>query len=157
MARPTPNGKTIRAARLKAGERKPVGRAPKHFSKDEIDAWNTIVEECHWCDKSHRLWISRAALDAARLRILDDFFQIQLAACRKNKLHESDAFVGDDGKEHPKFTILLRLNEGLRKMLSALGATPAAQVRMMSHFTKTQMPKGSDIEGGVADRGRFLK
>lgn len=159
MAKVSGNGRYVKAAsRMPAnGERKPVGRAPKDFNKYERDAWNIIVDDIFWCNKSHRLWVGRAARKAARLKHLDNFFTLREAECVKNGQHISDAILDDDGKkEHVKHKIMMHIDEELRKMLSSLGATPAAQVRIMSGFTKMQTLAGGDVEGSPADRGRYF-
>jgi len=158
MAKVSGNGRYVKAAsRITAkGDRKPVGRAPKDFDKDEIDAWNIIVAECHWCDKSHRMWVGRASKIVARLKRIDSFFKTRTDEYRKNKMPDAYAYLNDEGKRHPLMTELHASEEGLRKMLSALGASPAAQVRMLSNITKAQKPPGSDTEGSPADRGRYF-
>ena len=158
MAKVSGNGRYVKAAsRMPAdGERKPVGRAPKDFDKDERDAWNIIAAECHWCDKSHRMWVGRASKIMSRLKRIDIFFKTRTAEYRKNKMPDAYAYLNDEGKRHPLMTELHASEEGLRKMLSALGASPAAQVRMLSNISKSQMPAGSDVEGSPADRGRYF-
>ena len=158
--KPAANGKpVIKAAVGKelVGERKPLGNPPADFDADEKRAWKTIADELPWVDKSHRMWVARAAKIKARLEEIDGYFKTRKAEFKKNKLPVADARLGDNGRRHPHMVELHANEDTLCRMLTALGASPAAQVRMMSNITKSQKPPGSDTEGSPSDSGRFFK
>ena len=138
MARPSRNGvaergvKTPRDTKVAAGAGRPIGNAPKDFAPDERAAWNAIVAECPWVDMTHRRWVRGLALTAARVDRITNYFKKRQAEFKKRKEDTALAYLDDSGKRHPLMTDLLAAEESLRKSLSALGASPAAQVKMMS-------------------------
>jgi len=157
MAKVSGNGRYISAAsRMPAGDRKPVGRAPKGLSAEERDAWNTIAKECPWADSTHRRWILRVAVTSARADSIAEYFRKRQKEFAADGKEPALAFLGDDGKRHHLMTDLLAAEEGMRKLLAALGANPSAQVKMMTDITKASMPVGAEVEGSPADRSRFF-
>lgn len=138
MARPSRNGvaergiQTPRDAKIVQANRAPIGRAPQDFTPDERDMWNAIVRECPWVDRSHRRWLRVLALSAARVDRITKYFRRRQKEFAAEGEEVALAYLDDDGKRHPLMTDLLAAEEGLRKGLTALGASPASQVRMMS-------------------------
>lgn len=138
MARPSRNGVAERAIttprdiRPIKHEPTAIGRAPKDLRPSEQRKWNEIIRECPWVNKSHRQWVKGMALTAARVERITDYFNKRQEDYAKRGYDIALAYLDDNGKRHPLMTDLLAAEEGLRKGLSALGASPASQVRMMS-------------------------
>lgn len=159
--KPPANGKTaIKAAVGKelTGKRYPLGNPPADFDADEKRAWSEIAAELPWVDKSHRMWVARAAKIKSRIYEMDSFFAARKKECRKNKVEILHARMADGSeKPHPMLAELRATEEILCRFLSALGANPAVQTKLLSNLTKSQKPPGSDIPGSPADSGRFFK
>ena len=134
MARPAANGKdgAIGPSRISRRAVKPIGSAPKDFAPDERAMWNTVVKECPWVDLTHRRWVRGLALAAARVDRITKYFRARQKEFAKRGDDVALAYLDDTEKRHPLMTDLLAAEESLRKSLSALGASPAAQVKMMS-------------------------
>jgi len=142
---------------MPSGEKRPVGRPPKHMTdKRQRALWQVVVKECHWADQSHRQWIERMVRIGARLQELDEFFDERRAEFISNGMPAGNAYFDDNGKRHPGMVEMNAAEASLMKMLTSLGATPAAQVKMMSNLTKAQLPANAAVEGSPADRTRFL-
>lgn len=146
MARPNRNGvekravttpRTVKASHLKMS-RSPIGNAPKDLAPDERKMWDTIIDECPWVDRSHRRFVRGLALAAARVDRITEYFRKRQVDYKKNGYDVALAYLDDNGKRHPLMTDLLAAEECLRKALSALGASPAAQVRMLSDMGNEQ-------------------
>jgi len=138
MARPTRNGvaerkiQTPRDVKPVKSERKPIGKVPDDLGDDEKDMWKTIVSECPWVDSTHRRWVRGLAFAAARVECIAAYFRRRKAEYAERGHDVALAYLSDEGKRHPLMTELLAAEEGMRKSLTALGASPASQVKMMS-------------------------
>lgn len=139
MARPSRNGvaerkvKTPRDLKPLVNDSKPIGRVPNGFDAGEKEMWNAIIKECPWVDMSHRRWVIVLARAAARAECIADYFRQRKAEFAKQGIPVALAYLDDEtGKRHQLMTDLLAADEGVRKSLSALGASPASQVKMMS-------------------------
>jgi len=132
MARVSGNGRYAGIKPLTISKRAGIGRVPSDLDADEKEMWNTIVKECPWVDQTHRRWVRALARTAARAECIANYFQQRKTDYAERGHDVALAFLNDEGKRHPLMTDLLAAEEGLRKSLSALGASPAAQVKMMS-------------------------
>ena len=161
MARPSPNGKikgeVLPVTRQVRGKRpavippsgKPVGPAPRWLNPQQVRIYKELVDDIKWLDRTHRRWLLDTVMTAYRCEVLYEYFRNREKEVVAAGEDRAEAYM-KDGKRHPLHLDLISVSAELRKALSALGANPAAQMKLLAQY------------GGVVDEkhdasaGRFL-
>jgi len=113
--------------------------------------WNSLVRELWWCDRTHRHWMRVAAVAFVRHDDITNYFRRRKEELKEAGEDPAFAYLTEEGKRNPLAVELLAVEESVRKSLASLGASPAAQMRILSDAGES-MPQVIDPD----DNMRFI-